>query len=261
MLALQAGVGAATGTEALFLNPAALAARKRYTVDAMYLTDRRGDATGSDRRQDYLGTSIMDSSTTSVAAAFGYYRALQGVETGTLLKLGLAAPVTRGLFAGLQANYFDLHGAERVSSDVNLNAGLFYQVTTKVSVGGSAYNLIHSKHHETEPQGYGLGFAAGSESALQVTGDWRIDLNRVRHADGSAKATNRYAVGAEYLFDNAVPVRAGFQVDDTSKTKWWSLGVGWVSNRLAVDLGYRQSATDPQARTIAIALRVFVPPE
>jgi len=261
LLALQAGVGAATGTEALFVNPAALAARKRYTVDAMYLTDRRPGLTDTARRQDYFGGSVMDSSTTALAAAFGYARAQKGVETGTLLRLGLAGPVSSGLFAGLQANYFDLRGAERIASAVNVDAGLFYQVTSKVSVGASGYNLLHSKHHLDEPQGFGLGFAAGSETSLQLTGDWRIDLNRARRADGSAKKTNRYSVGAEYLFDNAIPLRAGYQVDDTSRTKWWSVGAGWVSTRVAVDVGYRQSTTDSKARTVGVAVRVFVPNE
>ncbi len=260
-LALQGGVGAATGTEALFLNPAALAARKRYTVDAFYLTDRRPDLTDVARRQDYFGGSVMDSSTTALAAGFAYARALEGVETGPLLRLGLAAPVSKGLFLGLQGNYFDLRGAEHVSSTVNVDAGLMYQVTGKVSIGAAAYNLVHTRHHQVEPQGVGAGFALGSDSSLQLVGDWRMDFDRVRKADGRPKKTNRYGLGAEYLFDNAVPLRAGFQVDDISRTKWWSLGAGWVSSRLAVDLGYRQSTTDPQARTVEIALRVFVPSE
>lgn len=281
-LALGGGVGAYTGTEALFLNPAAMAARKRYTVDAFYLTDRRpslestvpnADVTDA-RQQDYFGGSVMDSATTPVAAGFGYVRQLNGVQTGTLLRLGLAAPVTQGLFVGLQGNYFDLSGTERVASTLNLDAGLFYQVTSKVSIGAAGYNLIHSERHATLPQAFAAGFAIGSETSFQLTGDWRMDTNRVRNPDGSAKSTNRYGVGAEYLFANAVPVRAGFQVDDVagptlvngqpvnlSRTKWWSVGAGWVSTRASVDLGYRQSTTDPTARTLEIAVRMFVPTE
>jgi hypothetical protein len=263
LLSLQAGVGAATGTEALFINPAALAARRRYTVDTMFLTDRRPELTGDARQQDYFGGSVMDSSTTRLAAAFAYGRYLKGVETGTLMKLALAAPLARGLFAGLQGNYFDLHGVDRVASAFNLDAGLMYQVSTKVSIGASGYNLLHSDHNELEPQAFGLGVAVGSETSFQLIADWRIDLNRVENPDGSAKKTNRYSVGAEYLFDNSIPLRAGYQLDETSQptTKWWSAGLGWVSTRLALDLGYRQSVTDPTARTLAIALRVFVPAE
>jgi hypothetical protein len=257
-LALQSGVGAYTGTEALFINPAALAARKRYTVDSFYLTDRRAAPV---LRQDYLGASVVDSSTTPVAAGFGYVRVLEGVETGTLLRLGLAAPLTDRLSLGVQGNYFDLHGVQRVAAQVNVDTGLFYQVTSMVSVGAAGYNLINSKHDAVEPQAFGVGFAAGSERSLQVTGDWRIDLDRVKDAQGRSKKTNRYGIGAEYLFDNAVPIRAGFQKDGISGTNWWSVGLGWVSARAAVDLGFRQSVSDPRARTLAIAVRFFVPNE
>ena len=258
-LALQAGVGAATGTEALFLNPAALAARKRYTLDSFYLTDRRPGLESPFQRQDYFGGSVVDSSTTSVAAGFGYVRALKGVETGTLLRLGLAAPLGKGLIAGVQGNYFDLHGVERVASTINVDAGLLYQVTSMVSIGAAGYNLLRSEHRDVLPRGFGAGFVAGSETSVQVVGDWHTDLDRVNPK--GHKKTNRYGVGAEYLFANAVPVRAGFQVDETSDTKWLSAGIGWVSTRAAIDVGYRQSTTDPKARTLALAIRVFVPNE
>jgi len=267
LLALQSGVGAATGTEALFVNPAALAARRRYAIDGFYLTDRRPGLDGSSRQQDYFGGAVADSSTTSLAAGFGYARAMKGVETGTLLRLALALPLTNAFYLGTQVNYLDLGGADRVATTFNLDAGAMYQVTRMVSVGGAAYNLLSNKHHAIMPRAYALGFAAGSENSLQVVGDWRIDTNRVRSSSGSARSTSRFGLGLEYLLAGSVPVRAGFQVDDTSRnaadkgTKWWSLGAGWVNPRLAVDLGYRQSTTDPSARTIALALRIFIPPE
>ncbi|HTN54099.1 MAG TPA: hypothetical protein VML50_16950, partial [Anaeromyxobacter sp.] len=111
VLSLQAGVGMATGTEALFINPAAIAARKRYTIDTFYLTDRRPELAGDLQQQDYLGASVADSATTAVAAGLNYTRVLKGVENGTLIRLALAAPITQGLYLGVQGNYFDLHGA------------------------------------------------------------------------------------------------------------------------------------------------------
>ncbi len=264
-LALQAGVGAASGTESLFLNPAALAARKRYTVDSYYLTDRRPELTGSLRRQDYIGGSVADSQTTRVAAAFGYARVLKGVETGTLLRLGLAGPLAQGLYLGAQANWFDLRGGERIASTFNVDTGLFYQVTRLVSVGASGYNLLSSKHRAVLPRGFGAGVAVGSETSLQLLADWRTDLDRVKDPSGGFtagdKGTNRWAFGAEYLFANAIPVRAGFEIDDTSKTTWWSAGLGWTTTRGAIDLGWRQSATDARARTFGVAVRLFVPNE
>lgn len=263
-LALQAGVGAPLGNDSLFLNPAALAARRRYVAETFFVTDRRSDlpagTPGSWGRQDYLGGAVADSSSTAVAAGLAYVRAMKGVETGTMLRLGLAGAVGNGLFVGVQGNYYDLHGAERVSSTLSMDAGLFYQASRMVSVGASAYNLLNSKHRTVLPRGYGVGFAAGSETSLQILGDWRMDLDREQPGTGK-KRTQRYSVGVEYLASRVYPLRAGFEVDDVSKTKWWSAGAGWVSQRLAIDLGYRQNTKDPQARTYAIAVRLFVPSE
>jgi len=260
-LALQAGVGLASGTEALHSNPAALAARKRYVVDTFYLTDRRPDLEGAAARQDFFGGAAADSATTSVAAGFSFTRAMKGVETGTLLRLGLATQLTRGLSVGVQGNYFDLRGAERIKPTINLDAGLFMQVSPKVSVGAAGYNLLGNEHRGVLPRAWAAGFAIGSDTSIQVVGEWRLELDRARGADGSAKTTNRYAVGAEYLFANAVPVRAGFERDETLDTSWWSAGAGYVTQRFAVDLGFRQSTSEPTARTYALAIRVFVPEE
>jgi hypothetical protein len=260
-LALEGGVGLANQTEALFLNPAALAARKRFVVDSFYLTDRRPGLPGDASRQDYFGGAVADSSTTPLAAGFGYTRAMHGVETGTLFRLGLAAPLSQGLYAGVQGNYFNLGGAAEISSEFNMDAGLFFQISPKVSLGAAGYNLLGSSHREFLPRGYAFGFAAGSETSLQVIGDWRIDLDRLKSASGGYKAANRYSVGAEYLFANAVPVRAGFQIDDISRTKWWSVGAGYVTSRVSAEAAWRQSTTDPKARTVSLTFRVFVPNE
>ncbi len=270
-LGLGAGVGSASGNEALFLNPAAIAARKRYTVDAFYLTDRRPGLTGAARQQDYFGSAVADSISTPVAAGLAYVRSAKGLQTGTLLRLDLAGPLANGLFLGLQGNYFDLNGvkpnqpavsgSERIASTLNVDAGLFYQAAQYVSVGAAGYNLLSSKHRDYLPRGFGAGLAVGSETSLQVVADWHVDLDRATNASGGKKSTNRYSVGAEYLASGAVPMRAGFEVDDTSKTKWWSLGIGLTSTKAALDVGYRQSTTDARAKTIGVALRVFVPNE
>jgi len=235
-------------------------------ADTFFLTDRRsglpaGSPSGAGR-QDWLGGAVADSSTTKLAAGLAYARALKGVETGTLIRLGLAGAVSEGMYLGLQGNYYDLHGATRVRNAFNLDAGLFYQVTQLVAVGGTAYNFLGAKseyRRQVMPRGFGAGIVAGRETSLQVVGDWRYDLDRT--SPRGKKKTNRFSVGVEYLFNGAVPVRAGFQADETSKTSWWSAGAGYVSNRLALDVAYRQSTADPKARTIGVGLKVYVPSE
>ena len=105
---------------------------------------------------------------------------------------------------------------------------------------------------------------AGSETSLQVIGDWRMDPDQlVADRDGNVrkKTVHRYSVGAEYFFGGAVPVRGGFELDDATKQNWWSAGAGYVTTKLALDVSLRQSTSHPSARTYGIALRIFVPNE
>jgi hypothetical protein len=46
-------------------------------------------------------------------------------------------------------------------------------------------------------------------------------------------------------------------IDETLDTKWWSIGAGLVSgNGGGVDVAYRQSVDDPNARVIAVAVKL-----
>ena len=260
-LALSAGVGLASGTEGLFLNPAAVAALKAYTADGTFLLDRRPGRSGSEDRQQYAGLSVVDAVSTPLAVGMSYVRAMKGVEQGNAVRLALAGPLTDGFYLGLLGKYYSLHGAEKVSANLNADAGLFWKVTDHIAVGGAAYDLLGSRHRAVMPRGYAAGLTVGVAGTALVTADWRVDLDRGKGGSGDGKDTNRYGIGAEYVVDKLVPVRAGFQVDETSDTKWWSLGAGVSGQRVALDLAFRQSVTDSSARTFLVALRGTFPNE
>jgi hypothetical protein len=248
-LALSATIGAAAANEGLFVNPAALAARKRYSFETLYQLDRRGD----DAVGQFLTGSVVDSISSPVTAGVSYLRAGKGQYDGNLSDFALAGPVADGLYLGVTGKYLSLTG---VSGLRNVNAatadvGLFWQVTEYVSIGGAGYNLVSIDQPLVAPRGAGAGIALGSDRSFQVTADWRGDFDR------AAKTTNRYAAGAEALLGNTLAIRGGYIHDETLSTDWWSAGGGLVTNRLALDVGYRQSIRDPSARTLAVALRAF----
>jgi hypothetical protein len=55
-----------------------------------------------------------------------------------------------------------------------------------------------------------------------------------------------------------VVLRGGLMRDQTLGTSWWSAGAGLVTPGAALDVGYRQSTTDPSARQVGATLKVFV---
>ncbi len=264
-LGLAASIGAASGNDGLYVNPGAIAARKRYAIEGGALVDRRGAET-VDR---FLGGSIVDSESSPVTAGASYLRAQQGSYTGNLVHFALAGPIAEGFYLGVSGKYLSLTGATVTATTaagpvqvklkdvtaVTADAGVLWQVAELVSLGVTGYNLVPVGNEAVAPMGMGAGIAIGSDRSFQVTGDWRSDFDE----RGKKGATNRWAAGAEALLFNAIPVRAGYTRDDILDTAWWSAGVGLINaNGVALDVGYRQSVDDPKARTIAATLKVFV---
>jgi hypothetical protein len=245
-LGLSAGIGAPSGNDGIYLNPGAIAARKRYAIEAGVLLDRRGSET-VDR---FIGGSAVDSMSSPVTAGVSYLRAQEGIYTGNVFHGALAGPVARSFFLGVAGKWLSVDGP-RSSSAVTVDAGVLWQVSQLVSVGGTGYNLVPIANEAIAPMGAGAGVAVGSDRSFQVTADWRADFDR------TGETTNRYAAGAEVLLARLVPLRAGFIRDETLDTSWWSVGAGLVTAGVALDVGYRQSVDAASARTIAATLKLF----
>lgn len=264
-LGLSASIGTAAGNDGIYVNPGALAARKRYAVEGGALWDRRGAET-ADR---YLGGSIVDSESSPVTAGVAYQRVQEeGLYTGgNLIHLALAGALAKGFYLGVSGKYLSLGGdtlsvggppptAVKVK-DVNAvtaDAGVLWQVVELVSIGITGYNLVPISNPAVAPLGMGAGVAVGSDRIFQVTADWRTDFDH-----RNDKGSNRFAVGAEALLFDLVPVRAGWMRDQILGTSWWSAGLGLVSrNGIALDVGYRQSIDAANTRLIAASLKFFV---
>jgi hypothetical protein len=246
-MGLGASVGTGVGNDGLFVNPGATAARKRYSVEALLWMDRRG----ADTTAQVYGGSVVDALSSPVTMGFAYLRASKGAETGNTWALNVAGPVGDRLWLGAQARYLNLKGAERVDV-VAADAGLYWEVGDWLSVGVAGYNLVPTGHDAVAPMGAGAGVAVGSDTSFKISLDWRGDFER------TGTTTNRYAAGAEVLLGRLVPLRAGWVLDETLDTQWWSLGAGLIApNGVAIDVAYRQSLDATDARMISVALKLF----
>jgi len=247
-LGLGGSVGVISGNDGIFVNPAAVAARRRYSAETLFTIERRGAETVG----KYLGGSVVDAIASAPAAfTFGYFRSMDHDQAGNLITLGIAGPVASKLFVGAQGRYLTLKGTERVDA-VTADAGLWWEVSDGISLGVAGYNLIPTGHELAAPRGLGAGVSVGSDTSLKVTADWRADFDRL------GKTSNRYGVGAELLLGNMFPLRAGYIRDEVLSTTWWTAGGGIVtSGGVAVDLGYRQSLDAPDARIISVAVKAY----
>lgn len=251
---LSAGIGIASGNDGIYVNPAALAARRRYSAETQLWTERRG----ADTTAQVWTASVADSLSSSVAAAVAYGRVLEGtLDTGSTWHLAMAGSIAQGIFVGATGKYYELSpevtGREAVSA-VTVDAGLFWEVTKYIGLGLTGYNLAPTSHEVVLPRAVGAGLSIGSDTGIQATFDWRGELEG---RDGSAGTTNRYSVGLEALLGNVAPLRAGYVFDETLDTQWWSVGVGLVSaSGGGVDVAYRQSVDDESARVISASVKL-----
>jgi hypothetical protein len=263
-LALGASTGVAAGNEGLYVNPGAIAARKRYAIEGGALFDRRG----ADTVGRFFGGSIVDSESAPLTAGVSYLRAQKGLYDGNLIHFALAGPLTEGFYLGVSGKYLSVTGQSVTTtvggtpvqtkladlSAVTADAGILWQVASLVSVGAAGYNLVPVGNKLAAPLGMGAGVGIGSDRSFQVTADWRTDFDAP-----AGKNATRYAAGAEALLFDMVPVRAGWMKDGLLDTSWWSAGIGIVTpTGVALDFGYRQSVDDPSARMIGATLKLFV---
>jgi hypothetical protein len=253
-LGVSAAIGTASGNDSIFLNPGAIAARRRYTAETSIFVERRG----SDSVAQLIGGTVVDSQTAGLAAGFSYQRAREGIYTGNLLHLAFAGPVADRFFLGVSGKYLSLDGPPLVAGEpddevsaVTVDAGFLFQVAEYVSLGAAGYNLIPIRHEGIAPRGAGAGLDVGSDRIAHVTVDWRTDLDR-----DPERSTNRWSAGVEVLLGGLMPLRAGYVWDETLDTQWWSAGAGLVTRGLAIDVGYRQSLDASSARTLAASVKL-----
>jgi hypothetical protein len=252
-LALSAAVGSASGNDGLFVNPGAIAARRRYAADGSVFLERRGSSWAT----QVVGGSVVDAITSPIAAGFSYQRAQEGDYTGNVFHLAFAGPVVDRFFLGVSGKWLSLKGPalpEGGDDDVRaatVDAGFLFQVSPVLSIGAAGYNLVPIGHEAVAPAGAGAGIDVGNEQKFHVTADWRTDLDR------RGEGTNRYSAGAELLLGGLMPLRGGWSYDETLDTQWWSVGGGLVTRDVAIDVGFRQSVETPSARTFSAALRFF----
>lgn len=247
-LAMGAMRGLAAGTDAIWLNPGAIAARRRYAAELQWQLDQHT----ADGNATFYGASVVDAQTSSMAGGFAYNRVDVPGASGNRWNLALAGQVAKGLFVGVSGEYLILYGPEDVKTG-NVHAGLLWELADIVSIGLAGTNLIPTGHSNLEPTGAAAGIAVGNDKLFHVAADWLVQW------DASGKKHNTWATGAEVLIGDLVPVRAGLTKDEWRGGQWWSAGAGVVtSSGVALDLAYRQAIHGDNNRVFAAGLKIFL---
>jgi hypothetical protein len=243
--------------DSIYVNPAGLALGAMYSVELGYLDD-------FDDGERRFNASIADSQAGSLAGgvAYTYTRMRPSGATegearlvGHRVDVALATLVAEGTALGVTARYLNLgvkEGDVTVEgtklSTFTLDAGIQWRVGGGFSLGAAGYNLTNKDRAET-PVGWGAGLGYALES-FSFEGD-------VRYNAQIGKAA--YTGTAGYVIAQIVPIRAAVTYDLANEKVTISGGIGFVSDRLTLDVGYQQivNADDgaDDARIAGVSIR------
>ena len=194
--------GVAGDNDAIFYNPGAMAAQKVFLTNLGGMMYR----VGADTDATVFGGSVIDSSSTAVAAGFSYnYMTTLGYKTrgafGGMMNLALAFPVGDNLFIGATGTYLNLYSDAASVNAITATVGAFLRFGKLFSGGFTGYNLINTYHPDLLPIGMGAGIAVGPGDTFHVVADW----TRMYGANGVHADT--WAAGAEVFFFDVASLR------------------------------------------------------
>lgn len=256
-LALGTGARAtAVSTSALAYNPAAIAVGRLYHAEGIvdYMADMKTVA---------LGGSIVDSSTSRLAAgiAFRGFLSGEGGLGGVDGRLGLALPLTNVVSLGVSGRYInakrDGELADALPESVRAVEGFTMDASVRVvpvpmlMLYAGSYNLI-SLDSAYAPLLLGGGAGLGISDIAVVGADVLVDMTSY------ANAAVTVGGGVEFFAAQVVPLRVGYSFDSKRSQHTLSLGLGYTDRAVGLDLSLRQDLGGAGDTRVMGAFRFFV---
>jgi hypothetical protein len=272
-LALGGGLRAlGDGTTAIYMNPAAMAERRVYHLEAF-------TQIAPETRRYLFGGTVVDSVTGRLSGALavnGGWMDDKGIDRSMIdVRLALAYLVTDRFMLGLGGRYIKVSqggvgpfgdddkvaGGLRSIEDgktsraafvntVTFDAGLVVRITDAIYLGIAGQNLTYPKNSLVPTLvGGGLGFTTGN---LSVEVDGLADLN------SWGTPTARVGGGGEYRIAERFPVRLGVRYDQGAKLATLSGGFGYVGSEFAIEGAVKRTLSNPGVTTMVFSIAYFL---
>ena len=254
--------GDARGASSLLLNPAGLSTDRRVVFEG----------TGGFRDGDGavpVSVAACDS-TVPIAGCFYYRYFSASPEVGDnqmkrrVHEIGssMSRAISPMIHLGVNTRYFDYNSDLMGEDDADgfaFDAGIMIRPSPSLGVGVTGHNLVVTEDTPQYPRAIGAGISAQPFSALTVglDGVWNLETDE-------DTSTGRYGLGAQYLLSSgdrqsAYPLRVGGVKDVERDSTFFTAGLGFVSAKLGIDLGFRQQLAGGNERVFLAGVRVFGP--
>lgn len=234
--------------DAIYINPAAMAMTKQYSIDAQTVFQPTLD-------QDLgINFSLVDTRESAVGAGLGYYgnqvKTTEQTYWRHLVHLALAQPISKFFSFGAtaKAGFFD----EKPKSKTYLNGDIGIYVVPGdygkfIQFGGVLYNF--ARDIKEFPRQLGGGAKVILMPSLSLTGDVVKALSEEKWFFGT---------GAEFLHKSGISARAGFKYDKdpVEDSASYSAGLGYFVNQAGAYYSFR-NRIDNKYQTHALSLSLF----
>lgn len=237
---------------------------KYFSLGQIDLTDNQGNPNGTINPNEFVVSgayALKLSETFSMGVGLKYIRsnlAFNGTAGNTLQPINSFAVDVSGYYQSFEENYGNFNGRYRIGFNItNIGPKVSYTpgeedfIPTNLKFGGGFdfilddYNVISTNVEFTKllvptPQADGSdqdqGWIQGMFSSFgDAEGGFSEELQEVT-----------YALGAEYLYNNAFALRAGYfhESQDKGNRQYFTLGTGFKTNAMNIDLSYLINSSD-----------------
>lgn len=197
--------------DSLYSNPAGSAFTSAYSVEAIYGLPRS------------FAVSILDTKTSDIGGALGYFRNPLADGSGTVqgAKLALTKRLGNYVGVGLAGKMFWGTGTKLTDLDVGVLAD--FQV---VQAGFSIRNILGGRQELSEVRQWSLGGRINYENT--------VFFSATSQSNWSRFAPVQYGLGAEYVSPYFFSLKGGFRIRPSESLSYWSAGASFVSPKLAL---------------------------
>jgi hypothetical protein len=256
-------------TDALFVNPANMAAARVYHIAAIaQLWPEAG-------RQSY-GGAIVDSivSASRLAGGLGFGWTGQdpsGVDRSAFdVRAALAFPFSDHFYLGAAGRYLSLKQngfprglydlppslaasgkrGEAIVQNITFDAGATIKPIPELGFALVGQNLT-SAGNGFLPLMFGGGVAYG-------TSDFTVEVDSVGDFTTYGSTKTRLMVGGEYLAADHFPLRLGYRYDEGQTSHAVTGGLGYIDTAYSIDLSFQRVVSGGDATAIIIGFKYHV---
>lgn len=255
-------------TDAVFLNPANMAAARVYHVGGSAQIWPQAE------RQSYGAAAADSARRHGIAGGLAANWTRQdpdGVDRKAFdFRLALAAPLSDEFLVGGAVRYLSLtedgfpSGADglrpsaaaaglngdEIVADLTFDAGLTLKPVRELSLSLVGQNLSDAGHGFL-PLLLGGGVGYGTESLS-------LEVDVVSDFTTFDDAALRFQGGGELLLADSFPLRAGYGYDEGLDMQFLSGGFGYLSRQFSLDAGVRGAVAGPASITFVIGFKYHV---